>query len=99
MRSVLLTAAVLALLTSCSPGNRRSSETGMAEGGAGGLSSRDTMPSMAGDTAAASTGATTPAAVLSQLYVANTTEIQLSKLAARKAVSSKVKRVATKLAA
>jgi putative membrane protein len=71
----------------------------MAEGGAGGPSSRDTMPSVAGDTAAASAGATTPAAVLSQLYVANTTEIQLSKLAAKKAVSPKVKQVATKLAA
>lgn len=98
MRSVLVTAAVLALFTSCSPGNRRSSETGMAEGGVGGLSTRDTMPSVAGDTAATS-GATTPAAVLSQLYVANTTEIQLSRLAAKKAVSPKVKQVANKLAA
>jgi putative membrane protein len=71
----------------------------MAEGGAGELSTNDTMPSTAGDSAAATTGAATPSAILSQLYVANTTEIQLSKLAAKQASSPLVKRIAGKLAA
>jgi putative membrane protein len=81
MRSLLLPAIALALLTSCSPdNNRRNNETGMAQGGA-------------------DAGATSPAAILSLLYVANTTEIQLSKLASKKASSPKVKQVAKKLAA
>jgi putative membrane protein len=100
MRSLLFPAAALALLTFCSPGNsRRTNETGMADSGTGGLSTRDTMPSAAADSAAARTEATTPVAILSQLYAANTTEIQLSKLAEKKAASPAVKRVASKLAA
>ena len=97
--------ALLALLVSCSPGNRRSSETGMAEGGAGGLSTRDTMPSTT-DTMSftradsGTTGASSaPAAILSEMNVANTSEIQLSTIAARKASSPKVKQIARKLAA
>lgn len=88
MRSVLFPAAVLGLLTSCSPqSNRRTAETGMAEGG----------PS--GDSATANASSVTPSAILSQLYVANTTEIQLSKLAAKQASSPAVKRLANELAA
>jgi putative membrane protein len=93
MRFVLLPATALALLTFCSPGsNRRTGETAMAT---------DTAARPSTDSAAATPGAeaVTPAAILSQLYAANTAEIQLSKLAARKAASPAVKRVAAKLAA
>ena len=93
MRSGLLPAAALALLTFCSPGNnRRSGETGMATDTAG-------RPSTDSTSAALAAEAVTPTGILSQLYVANTTEIQLSKLAAKKASSPAVKRVAGKLAA
>lgn len=93
MRSVLFPAAALALLTFCSPGNnRRTGETGMAA---------DTAARPATDSTATAPGgeAVTPAAILSQLYEANTTEIQVSRLAAKKATSPAVKRVAAKLAA
>jgi putative membrane protein len=81
MRSLLLPAIALVLLTSCSPDHsRRNNETGMIQGGA-------------------DAGTTSPAAILSLLYVANTTEIQLARLAAKKASSLKVKQVAKKLAA
>jgi putative membrane protein len=103
MRYAVLT--LLALLVSCSPGNRRSSDTGMVEGGAGGLSTRDSMPSTT-DTISftradsGKTGASSaPAAILSEMNVANTSEIQLSTVAARKARSPKVKQIARKLAA
>lgn len=100
MRLVVLPATFLVLLGSCSPDNRpRSSETGMAQGGAGGFSSHDTMPTSPQDSAGATGEAATPAGILSQLYVANTTEIQLSKLAAKQASSPLVKRIAAKLAA
>jgi predicted outer membrane protein len=72
MRSILLPAAALALLTFCSPDNNRGTrDTGTAEG--------------VTDSAAAGTEVATPDAVLSQLYLANTAEVQLSRLAARKA--------------
>ena len=111
MRTVLFPAAALALLTFCTPGNnRQSGDTGMAQGGAGGQSSSDTMAgsssasanssSAAADTASNSAaGPTTPAAILSQLSMANTMEIQLTKVAEKKASSSKVKQVAAKLLA
>src|SRR5215210_7838576 len=109
MRTVLFPAAALALLTFCTPGNnnRQSGETGMA-GGAGGQSSSDTMASSssanassaAADTATNNAASpTTPAAILSQFSMANTMEIQLSKMAAKKASSPKVKQVAAKLLA
>lgn len=89
MRQAFFPAAALAVLTFCSPDNNgRSGETGMAGQGAGGL-----------DSTGASAETASPAAILSQLYVANTTEIQLSKLAAKKAKSAKVRQVANKLAA
>lgn len=98
MKSLFLSTAALALLSFCSPGsNRGDRETGMAQGGAGGLSAYDTMPSATGD--AAGTSAPSPAAVLSQLYIANTAAVQLSRLAARKASSAKVKQLASKLVA
>ncbi|HEX5575017.1 MAG TPA: DUF4142 domain-containing protein [Gemmatimonadales bacterium] len=97
--------ALLALLVSCSPGSRRSSETGMVEGGAGGLSTRDTLPASA-DTMSftrADSGKTgvssAPAAILSEMNAAITSEIQLANVAARKASSPKVKQIARKLAA
>jgi putative membrane protein len=91
MRSVFFPAAALALLTVCSPGNnRRAGDTGMAT---------DTAAAPAADSAAPAAEAASPAAILSQLDVANTSEIQLSKLAAKKSSSPAVKRVAAKLAA
>jgi putative membrane protein len=100
IRAVLFPAAALAVLTFCSTdNNRRGSETGMAEGGAGGFSVHDTMPSSASDTASGGGLGTSPAAILSQLDVANTAEIQLSKMAWKTASSPAVKRLAAKLAA
>jgi putative membrane protein len=77
----------------------------MVEGGAGGLGTRDTMPSTPDTmsfTRADSDKAgalSAPAAILSEMNVANTSEIQLSTVAARKASSPKVKQIARKLAA
>jgi putative membrane protein len=105
MRYAVVLCAVL-LLVACSPGNRKGNDTGMVRGGAGGLSTRDTMPSTGDsmsftrvDSAAGGGAAVAPAAILSQMAVANTTEIQLATLAARKASSPKVKQIARKLAA
>jgi len=107
MRTVFIPVAVVAVLVSCSSGNRRNTESGMVEGGAGGLSTRDTIPSGAmgsprsdstAKTADSSATASSPAAILSQMNVANTTEIQLATLAAKKASSPKVKQIARKLA-
>lgn len=108
MRTVFIPVAVVAVLVSCSSGNRRNTDTGMVEGGAGGLSTRDTIPSGAmgsprsdstpATTVDSSTTASSPAAILSQMNVANTTEIQLATLAAKKASSPKVKQIARKLA-
>jgi putative membrane protein len=105
MRYAVLSSALL-LLVSCSPSDRRNSETGMTKGGAGGLSTRDSMPATPDTfsfTRADSTGgagiASALAAILSEMNVGNTTEIQLSTLAARKAISPRVKQIARKLAA
>jgi hypothetical protein len=69
MRSMLIPAAVLALLAFCSPGrDRQNQETGM--GGAA-ASGGDATP--------------TPVAILSELNVANVTEIQLAGLAPARA--------------
>lgn len=89
MKRALLPATALAFLAFCSPDTtRRSGETGMAV---------DTAPS--GDSASPSSTAVTPAAILSELHLANTTEIQLSKLAVKQASSAAVKRIAKQLAA
>jgi putative membrane protein len=108
MRTVLTPVLVMAVLVSCSSGNRRNTDTGMVEGGAGGLSTRDTVPSgavgsprtdsTAAKTVDSSAMAASPAAILSQMNVANTTEIQLATLAVKKASSPKVKQIARKLA-
>jgi putative membrane protein len=99
MRYVFLPAASLAFVFSCSSGDtRRSGDTGMAESGAGGLSAHDTMPSDVADTAASASEATaTPGAVLSQMNLANTTEIQLGRLASKQASSPRVKQIAQRL--
>jgi putative membrane protein len=101
MKSQVPTTAVLLLLIACSSENtRRNGDTGMAEGAPGGISTRDTMPSATGDTGAVSgNGEATPAGVLSQMNVSNTTEIQLSALATKKASSPQVKEIANKLVA
>jgi putative membrane protein len=101
MKSQLPAAAVLLLLLACtSENNRRTGDTGMAEGAPGGISSHDTMPSAMGDSGAVGGNAeATPAGLLSQMNVSNTTEIELSNLAARKASSPQVKQIAGKLAA
>jgi putative membrane protein len=94
-------AAMLLLLIACSSENdRRTGDTGMAEGAPGGIGSHDTMPSAMADTGAVGgNGEATPAGVLSQMNVANTTEIQLSTLAGKKASSPQVKQIARKLVA
>jgi len=100
MRSTLLPAAALALLTFCGPGNDRQNDTGMANDAAGGMSSRDTAPSSAPAPAGADTGGSaeaTPPAILSQMNVANTMEIQLSRMASKQATTPAVKRIATQL--
>ena len=107
MRTVFTPVVAMAVLLSCSSGNRRNTDTGMVQGGAGGLSTRDTIPSGAvgsprSDSSQATkvdSNATTSSAVavLSQMNVANTTEIQLATLAAKKASSPKVKQIARKL--
>jgi putative membrane protein len=98
MKATLLPAAALALLTFCSPsGDRQNRETGMGGATAGGISSNDTMPTASSDSAATGEAAPTPAAMLSQLNVANTTEIQLAGIAAKKATSAQVKQIARKL--
>jgi putative membrane protein len=104
MRFTFIPAALLTLLVSCSSGDRDHRDTGMADNGAGGFNSRDTIPTGATSAADTSTEAGAAAAsesagILSQLDVANTTEIQLATLAAKKATSSKVKQIATRLAA
>jgi len=101
MKTLRLPAAALGLLLACSPGdNHRGGDTGMADSAPGGMSSHDTM-SMSGDssTAVAGNTAVTPEGVLSQMNVANTTEIQVSTVASRKASSTAVKQIAKKLEA
>ena len=101
MQHRFLIAAAIALLLSCNSGNdRRGGDTGMAEGAPGGISSHDTMQPVTAESAGTSASeATTPAAILSQMNVSNTTEIQLATLASKKAASPAVKQVARKLAA
>jgi putative membrane protein len=99
MKLSWIAAALLGSLVACSSGdNRRGGDTGMADSSAGGLSSHDTM-SMAGDSGTAVSGntAVTPEGVLSQMNVANTSEIQLSTVATKKASSPLVKQIARKL--
>ncbi len=101
MKTLWLPAAALGLLLACSSGeNRRGGDTGMADSAPGGMSSHDTM-SMSGDSSTAVSGntAVTPEGVLSQMNVANTTEIQVSTLASKKASSAAVKQIARKLEA
>jgi putative membrane protein len=94
-----LPGALLALLVACTSGdNRRGGDTGMADSAAGGMSSHDTM-SMSGDSSVSGNTSVTAEGVLSQMNVANTTEIQLSTMAAGKARSPAVKQIARKLAA
>ena len=90
MRSILLPAAALALLTSCSPDrSRQDSESGMTR-----------MPPAGVDSAApADSAPPTPAALLSELGVANTAEIRLASRAAKQANSAPVKQAARKLVA
>ena len=104
MRFAFISAALLTLVVSCSSGDRNSRDTGMADNGAGGFNSRDTIPAAGTSAADTSTGpgasvAPESAGILSQLNVANTTEIQLATLAAKKAASPHVKQVAARLAA
>ena len=97
MQTKFVSTAALILLVSCSPDTeRRGGDTGMAQGAPGGLSSRDTIPSPGADSAGMVEAG--PAGVLSQMNVANTTEIQLSNLATRKASAPAVKQIAGKLA-
>jgi putative membrane protein len=72
----------------------------MANDASGGMSSRDTAPSSAPALAGGDTGGSaeaTPAAILSQMNVANTMEIQLSRMASKQATTPAVKRIAAQL--
>src|SRR5918993_5754474 len=72
----------------------------MANDASGGMSSRDTAPSSAPAPVGGDTGGSaeaTPPAILSQMNVANTMEIQLSRMASKQATTPAVKRVATQL--
>lgn len=99
MRSPHFPAAALLLLSFCSPGDdRRTAESGVAGNDSAGLPSRDTMATPAASAKAEAGSLITPAAILSQMNVANTIEIQLSRIAAKRASSTEVKRIAEKLA-
>jgi putative membrane protein len=100
MRSMMIPAAALAVLMACTPAQteRRSgadggAETGMSGDAAGGLSTHDTATSgtATGDHAPSLSG------IFSRLELANTAEIQVSKLGASQARSSEVKQIAQQL--
>jgi putative membrane protein len=101
MHVQLTSTALILFILACSSDNTRGrGDTGMAAGAPGGISTHDTMPSAMADTGAVGGNAeATPAGVLSQMNVANTTEIELSTLATRKASSPQVKQIARKLVA
>jgi putative membrane protein len=94
----LAPASALLLLTFCSPRNDQAGSES-ASNGAGGMSSHDTMPMAAPPSDTTSNPSSTPAAILSQMNVANTTEIQLARMATKKASSPAVKQLAQKLVA
>jgi putative membrane protein len=99
MKTLWLSSALLGVLLACSSSDKRGGDTGMADSAAGGMSSHDTMLSMPGDSGPVEGNASVTAdGVLSQMNVANTTEIQLSTMAASKARSPQVKQIARKLA-
>jgi putative membrane protein len=95
----LAPASALLLLTFCSPRSDNQAGSESASNGAGGMSSHDTMPMAAPPSDTTSNPASTPAAILSQMNVANTTEIQLARMATKKASSPAVKQLAQKLVA
>jgi putative membrane protein len=94
------TAGALVLLTFCSPANdRQARESGVGRDNAGGFNSNDTLATSArSDSAAATEAAPTPAGILSELNVTNTTEITLGQLVSKKAASPAVKQIAGRLA-
>lgn len=102
MRSMFVPAALAAVLLGCTPGQteRRaggagdgSPETGMSGDGAGGFSTQDTASSgtPTGEGVAGVSG------ILSRLELANTAEIQISRLGMTRARSPAVKKVAQQL--
>ena len=100
MRWMLLPATALVVLAGCSPASDRDDTAGSGTPGSEtGMASTDT--GVAGTTSA---GATTPAGtvdatgVLSQVAVANQTEIQQAEAAAKKATEPTVKQFATQIA-
>ena len=99
MKTFWLPSTIFIFSLACSSGdNRRGGDTGMADSAAGGMSSHDTMP-MSGDSAVGGNTPVTPEGVLSQMNVANTTEIQLGTIAGKKAGSAQVKQIARRLVA
>jgi putative membrane protein len=99
MRASLYPAAAALLLSFCSPANdRRADETGRAGESVPEGSAADTIAPTDTGAYAGSANATTPAAILSQMNVANTAEIQTARYAAKHARSPAVKRIANQLA-
>jgi putative membrane protein len=100
MKWMLLPAAALAVLAGCSPASDRGATGGGTAGSETGMASTDTAAAGSSSVGAtAGTGATTMDAsgVLSQLAVANQTEIQQGQAAAKKASSQPVKQFANQL--
>jgi putative membrane protein len=105
MKWMLLPATALVVLAGCSPASDRGdTAAGGTPGSETGMASTDTgMTGSGATTGTGSAGATTPAGtmdasgVLSQLAVANQTEIQQGQAAAKKATSPTVKQFANTL--
>ena len=104
MRLMFLPAVAAAVVIGCTPGEteRRgggtadgSAETGMTGDPAGGFSAQDT----ASTGTPTGTGEASLSGVLSRLEMANTAEIQISKLGASQARSPEVKKIAEQLVA
>jgi len=96
MKWMLLPATALVVLVGCSPASDRGTTAGSDTGSETGMASTDT--GMTGSTSAgATTGTMGASGVLSQLAVANQTEIQQGQAAAKKATTPTVKQFATQL--
>ena len=103
MRPHVATIMGLSLLLACGPGDRESAPAGGADDESGMAADTAAVSSAAGDTAssgtATGTGDASLSGILSRLELANTAEIQTSRLATEQAQSPAVKQVAEQLLA